>query len=143
MAGGYSGDVEGSGSRHIRPNLVRRGRTANTMKRFLTTARLRRLSLVAAIVVILLVFQVVQRRPASVIPAWWLPQAGLFALWLILAVYGLAVAMVPILIGGPLSGWPGDGATGARKGERCSRRWAWAFLVCSASPFSRHVPAFI
>ena len=72
------------------------------MKRLLTTGRVPRLSFVAAIAMVFLVCLAVQGRPTSLIPAWWLPQAGLFALSLILAVYVLAVAMVPILIGGPL-----------------------------------------
>src|SRR5262249_11416292 len=40
-------------------------------------------------------------RLGSSPPAWWVPRAGVFAVWLFLALYGLAVAMAPILIIGP------------------------------------------
>jgi len=71
------------------------------MKRFLTARRVRRSKVEAAIVLIAVVSLGIHGRLASSPPAWWLPRAGVFAVWLFLALYGLAVAMAPILIIGP------------------------------------------
>jgi hypothetical protein len=71
------------------------------MKRFLTARRVRRLKVEAAIVLIAAVSLGIHGRLASWPPAWWLLRAGVFAVWLFLALFGSAVAMAPILIIGP------------------------------------------
>ena len=101
VAGGCTVGLDGSGpSRTIRDRISQR-RTAGIMKRFLTARRVLRWKVEAAIVLIAVVSLGIHGRLAPSPPASWLPRAGVFAVWLFLALYGSAVAMAPILIIGP------------------------------------------
>jgi hypothetical protein len=98
------------------------------MKRFRTAGRAWRLKVAAAIVLIVVVSLAIHGRLASSPPAWWLPRVGIFAQWLFLAVYGSAVAMVPILIIGPAI-W----ISWRRRSGRAIGRTAFAALALGLS----------
>ena len=98
------------------------------MKRFLTARRVLRWKVEAAIVVIAVVSLGIHGRLAPSPPASWLPRAGVFAVWLFLALYGSAVAMAPILIIGPAI-W----ISWRRRSGRAIGRTAFAALALGLS----------